>query len=323
MAESDRPSEPEQEQRPGGDGNATQFPADSFAVELGYYPGDYIRSSSSLDSSSSTGLHGMPLYSGNISSVSSNIGKTTGARYEQLSGEVYRYDQLDRLKTSDFRFYSSSTWNTTTQYATRYSYDANGNIDSIMRRAYDTLSSNRMDSMRLFYSGNTNRLNRAVDAVTGDPYKEDINSGQTGSNYRLDNSGNLVEDVQEKLTMTWDAGGRIRRVEKRPAMNRWTIIEYRYDALGNRVYQKVTDHPVSGATTIATTMYVNDPTGEVQAIYTQRCDSGDTCSSYHVEYPMYGMGREGIATSDSVELGMLAGDTTYTRRLGQKLYELT
>ena len=151
---------------PGGDGNATQFPADSFAVELGYYPGDYIRSSSSLDSSSSTGLHGMPLYSGNISSVTSNIGKTTGARYEQLTGEVYRYDQLDRLKSSDFRFYSSSTWNTTTQYATRYSYDANGNIDSIMRRAYDTLSSNRMDSMRLFYSGNSNRLNRAVDAVT-------------------------------------------------------------------------------------------------------------------------------------------------------------
>ena len=42
-----------------------------------------------------------------------------------------------------------------------------------------------------------------------------------------------------------------------------------------------------------------------------------------VEYPMYGLGREGIATRDSVELGVLAGDTTYTRRLGQKLYELT
>ena len=93
--------------------------------------------------------------------------------------------------------------------------------------------------------------------------------------------------------MTWVAGGRIRRVEKRAAMNRWTIIEYRYDALGNRVYQKVTDHPVSGATTIATTMYVNDASGMAQAIYTQRCDSGDTCSSYQSSIRCMGWAARG------------------------------
>ncbi len=260
---------------PGGDGLSTAYPADSFALELGYYRGDYVRSGSSLDSSSSTGLRGSPLYSGNITSTSTHVGKQTGGRYEQLSGEVYRYDQLERLTSSDFRFYDAGTWNQTTEYASRYAYTRDGDLDTLVRRAYDTLGSNRMDSLVYRYAGGgslNHRLVRVEEAVTGEPYVEDIGPGQSMMNYQYDRSGNLVRDEQEKLSLRWNGSGKLSRMEKRVAANRWTIAEYLYDAQGNRVRRELFERvPGSPMMSARTTWYVHDAVGRVISIYEQQC----------------------------------------------------
>ena len=149
-----------------------------------------------------------------------------------------------------------------------------------MRRAYDTLGSNKMDSLVYRYQGggsaDNNKLNRVDEAVTGDPYKEDFGPGQTGMNYRWDHSGNLVRDEQEKMSLFWDGSGKLKRVEKRPALNRWTIVEYTYDATGNRIKRVVSNHiPSVSTTAVTTTFYVYDAGGTVVAIYEQSCNPPD------------------------------------------------
>ncbi|MEP7220542.1 MAG: thrombospondin type 3 repeat-containing protein, partial [Bacteroidota bacterium] len=267
---------------PGQDGTVNTYAPDSFAVALNYYPGDFARSGSVLDSSKATGLRGPPLFDGNISSTTSHLGDSMQLKYRGLTGETYRYDQLGRLKSSTFRPFDSATshWDTTSQYATSYTYDPNGNIDSLRRNAYTVSGAMAMDSLRYRYvtagSGEpTNKLDRVQDAVAGKPYTDDISSGQTTGNYQYDANGRLTADASENgMAVTWTHDGKVSKITSTDSSfgtPHHMQMDYLYDGGGNCVRKSVSRWVGTGTKTIEHTYYVYGADGNVMAIYQQTC----------------------------------------------------
>lgn len=255
---------------PGHDGASNNFPADSFAVQLGYFKGDFIHSGSKFDSTSALDPTSVPLYDGNIASTTSNIGHSIGAKFEGLTAETYRYDQLGRIDSSKFLF-RDGAWKTPTggDYATSYDYDPNGNLDTLRRAGFDTSSATTMDNLRYKYKSGTNQLDHVEDAVTGRPYKEDLRN-QSTANYSYDAVGNLISDASEGISsITWDQAGRVKTMSK-SAGGTSTSVAYKYDAMGNRV-RKVETNTTFGVPTTKTTYYVHDAQGVVMAIYESTC----------------------------------------------------
>ena len=117
------------------------------------------------------------------------------------------------------------------------------------------------------------------------------------STFQYDAIGNLISDSGEGVTnITWTPYGKVRSVNHSDG----TVVNYRYDATGNRVEKSV----VKGTTTNST-RYIRDASGNVLAIY-----QNDSLT----EQPIYGSSR----------LGMYAGETTPgERQLGHRRYELS
>ena len=117
------------------------------------------------------------------------------------------------------------------------------------------------------------------------------------STFQYDAIGNLIADGGEGTNISWTPYGKVRSVTH----NDGTIVNYRYDATGNRVEKRIT----SSGGSINTTRYVRDASGNVLAIY-----ENDQLS----EQPIYGSSR----------LGTYAGQTTPgQRQLGHRKYELS
>jgi uncharacterized protein RhaS with RHS repeats len=89
-----------------------------------------------------------------------------------------------------------------------------------------------MDDLTFKYTGN--RLDRVEDGYKNSgTYLNDIED-QASINYTYDKIGNLISDVQEGITgIFWNVYGKIREIRKGS-----TVIKYRYDASGNRVYKE-------------------------------------------------------------------------------------
>ncbi|MCC5945474.1 MAG: RHS repeat protein [Bernardetiaceae bacterium] len=184
---------------------------DAFAFSLDYFTGDYkaINSTQTFATTAYTSL-----YNGNIGAM------TTELSTFEAQTMVYRYDQLNRIKTA----HSQSS---ATSYASRYSYDANGNILSLSRR-------NKLGALidDLQYDYNTllnNRLHRVHD-LSGDP------TGVAGNQtYSYDAIGNLTSNPEDDvLSIEWNTYGKIASVTKSEAQ-----IFYQYDAIDNRSLKKV------------------------------------------------------------------------------------
>lgn len=137
----------------------------------------------------------------------------------------YHYDQLNRIVADVYNGLNVSSGTFTpvsvNDYKERVSYDPNGNILTYDRHGDAARLS--MDSLKYFYTANTNRLHKvtdaAADAAPGDYSKyNDIKQGQTDDNYGYDEIGNLVADNAESITnVTWNVYGKIaiKMAEKR------------------------------------------------------------------------------------------------------------
>ncbi|MCC5945521.1 MAG: hypothetical protein JJT94_11350, partial [Bernardetiaceae bacterium] len=183
-----------------------------------------------------------------------------------------------------------------TSYASRYSYDANGNILSLSRR-------NKLEDLidDLQYDYNTllnNRLHRVHD-LSGDP------TGVAGNqSYSYDAIGNLTSNPEDDvLEIEWNTYGKIASVTKSEAQ-----IFYQYDALGNRSLKKIIkNEEIEGEIVAITkkTHYLRDATGNVLATYEDESLS---------EWTVYGSSR----------LGVVRGENPKKRRtLGKKFFELS
>ena len=276
-----------QNKDPGKDGLSTyghaEVAADSFAIILNYHPLDFRGSGQSYYTFSTVPGFGadelmpVPLYDGNISSIDLHIGKKAGGnQLEERVGTSYRYDQLGRLDSSRLHTFDAGTetWNDFGQeYLTTYDYDANGNIVELVRHGFDHSGATLMDSLVYNYKAATsNQLDWVKEVVAGDAYTEDIENTQSATNYEYDEIGNLIEDYDEGgMSMTWEAGGRVKSVSHALTGGTGHSIDYTYDAGGSRVVKEVTtaNGPV---VTTTSTFYVRDAVGTVVAIYEKTCE---------------------------------------------------
>lgn len=279
------------------------YASDAFGMMLGYYTGDFTRTyttggttvPSAFNSSTSISgqfkkYHLQPtknLYNGNIASWTSNSlasGAATPLQYDgALTGYVYEYDMLNRLRKADFKLYTGNPnsygeTTTTDQYNEKYTYDPNGNVQTLERHGPNGMMDNL--TYQYYLNDDRNRLRRVFDGVTGATYDMDVDDqpdepgyAETpptrfpqNDYYTYDQIGNLIGDKQEGTTVTWSVYGKVLNVTKTGGEQ----ISFIYDASGNRVVKTV----LSPSAVEKKTFYVYDAGGKVLAIYEKDCNIG-------------------------------------------------
>ena len=300
---------------------------DAFGFSLNYFTGDYkpigtgvtpfITVPMALPADPTSGIStGNQLFNGNIGAMAVNIEKLS-----QTLVYGYRYDQLNRIVRMDaFRGFENSdnSFDPTrlNMYHEAVTYDPNGNIRKYLRNGTDATSGSLdMDSLTYKYYANTNKLRRVTDAVSSGNYTDDIDNQSDTSNYLYDAIGNLIRDKSENInSIEWTVYGKIKSIIKLGG----AIINYTYDASGNRISKAVT---VSGVTT--TTYYVRDASGNVMSIYKASDSEVSEGDLTQTEIHLYGSNRLGIFNVNT-NVQCPAGDTnlvTFAR--GYKVFELS
>jgi RHS repeat-associated protein len=257
------------------------------------------------------------LYNGNIRSMYTNIQPFGGL------GMHYRYDQLNRFKSQTAFDIESQTPSANAAYSMKMKYDPNGNIQSLLRNG--TVANPAMDDLFYIYYNNdgslytgdptnpnaTNKLAFVKDGVGQTAETSDI-EGQNENNYSYDAIGNMISDVQEGLTITYNAQNKVRQIIKTEGK----IIRFEYDALGNRIKKYIAN--TEGKTA---EYYVQDASGNPMAIYKQKQDT-----LFWNEQHLYGSSRLGMylsakdITGDYTISSNITNDQTYRNT---SLYELT
>ena len=330
----------------------TNVAADAVGYSLGYFKGDYspvggYDAQAFYNSYVSHTIMTFPdqppsyepgsdLFNGNISWATYAInGIDNGA----TAGYTYGYDQLNRLYIMNRHAYPQGTvyleWNINTllqDYHEQISYDPNGNIRTYFRNG--AASQLSMDNLTYQYEKNasgqlvSNKLRYIHDQAADASYTTDIDNQTSNTlaqvqaenstsiasdNYQYDGIGNLVKDTKEGISaVTWSVYGKIKTITKTDG----TVINYTYDASGNRISKTVT---ISGVT--KGTFYVRDASGNTMSVYT----SGNTAiNSSHLtqsEIHLYGSSRLGVYNTNlDVEGTVSSSITIFTR--GNKFFEM-
>jgi RHS repeat-associated protein len=292
-------------------------PKDVFGYSLKYYQGDYksigIQNPQEHALAKEDALYQKTknLYNGNISAMVTSIEpfmEDENGVYEGPQATTYGYDQLNRL-VSSIAYTSGNTMRTgndwlglyeTDAYKTSYSYDANGNIMKLTRKDNDGQA---MDNFTYSYKSTNNQLLSVSDAVNNNAAKKlgDIQPGQSAENYKYDGIGNLIEDKQEEIkNIAWQANGKVKSVTRTPLSTK-PDLEFKYDALGQRVAKIVKPKNPNGEllpeSEWETTWYVRDAQGNEMAIYKQNYQTVGT-NVYKEqlkveEFSIYGSSRLG------------------------------
>ncbi|WEK17959.1 MAG: DUF6443 domain-containing protein [Candidatus Pedobacter colombiensis] len=189
------------------------------------------------------------LYNGNIAGI------TWWGKDHVKRAYGYTYDNLNRLTHAEFNQYNGG-WNKTGGVdftASNITYDLNGNILTMnqMGRLPGAASSIPMDILAYKYAPGSNQLFNVKDgvapAVTAalPDFKDDgNNNANTVEEYRYDKNGNLVWDLNKKISAI-----RYNHLNKpsRITVDGKGTINYTYDAAGNRI-RKVMVDAVTAAT---------------------------------------------------------------------------
>jgi RHS repeat-associated protein len=331
--------------RDGKSGSPNEWVArDAFGFSLNYFASDYTPVSNAAQTTHkpfvNTGLFGITnidnqivaseLFNGNIASMFVNIPQLGNAN---LYG--YKYDQLNRIRSMDmFKGFANgtNTWTSaavaSADYKERVQYDANGNILSYLRQGAASASGLSMDQMTYQYERQSNgqlksnKLRYVYDNIVNSNYPEDIESQTTltnegdvltdlstlnsNDNFAYDPIGNLIKDTKEGISqIEWNVYGKIKAIHKGS-----TLIQYTYDASGNRISKKVNNK---------TTWYVRDASGNVMGVY----EKEGTASLALRELHLYGSSRLGIYNVNINVEDMVVGlgKTTFIR--GNKFFELS
>lgn len=277
---------------PGADGTLNKRTGhDVFGMVLSYYNGDFKDGGSVFDASATTELKPeRDLFNGNIGAWTHQQALKLDdghLQYDQLKGQQFVYDQLNRLKQSKFSNGKGGSWSATSDYETNYAYDPNGNITSLSRMANNN---QLMDQLSYNYTDCTNQLESVDDAVTNAALFDDDVDDQNAGNYAYDAIGNLTKDEAEGITnISWTVYGKVDKVSK----NDGSSISFKYDAAGNRV--KKTVENAGGMVT--STYYVRDASGNILSVYTEKDES--VIGGYEkvltvAEQPIYGSSRVGL-----------------------------
>jgi RHS repeat-associated protein len=352
------------------DGNAgtnLRVGRDVFAYTLGYFENDYKASNATITTAlpdtrdqlwnryKTVMAPSYGLYNGNIAWMITDlkkIGQQKGARAKGMQAMLYQYDQLHRIvKSRSLTNYvvgsgfSSRTAVSNAAYDENFSYDGNGNIQTLTRR--DNLNVVIDNFVYTNYSG-TNKLryykimeNMIYNGVipTTDKVYQNVTIGgaatvPAGQNVIV----RAIDNIDIDLGFTMSGSGKSLRAYVLPD----TEGVFNYDAIGNLIWDqdqkvKITWTPygkvrqvtkedgtvtsfrydgagnrvekkavVAGVTTL--TRYVRDASGNVMGVY-----EGATGTTL-TEQSIYGSTRLGMYKG-----GRLKG----TRKLGTKSFELS
>jgi YD repeat-containing protein len=302
---------------PGHDGTNTtnNFAKDVFAMQLGYFTGDFNRNNNNPFSASNTSslnpASNRDLYNGNISTWAFNNMAHPNSidPYQGLTGYQYRYDELNRIRIADFKEHTTSTsFLAVSDYGTTYRYDANGNLYDLTRNGNTANGHNlNMDALHYHYyddAGNiydenstvptlpTNKL-AYVDDITSN-YTEDIDA-QASGNYTYDEIGNLIKDESEEIQeIKWTVYGKVKEIIRTTTSTKPNL-KFLYDASGNRI-AKIVIPDVSDPSQTTITWYSRDASGNVMSIYESVYATNSTSlieEIYLIEQPIYGSSRVG------------------------------
>lgn len=308
------------------------FARDEVGFTLNYNASDYVPTGAnpfSFDSDWNSNSMSPDLWNGNIRSMITSIRSFMDDG--KPAAYSYTYDQLNRIKSMDHHndFNPlSNTWggvSSSNNYSSSYSYDANGNLDTLRRRGMDGNIAKDMDEFKYIYTAGNNRLEYVKDPVPDGNFGNDIDE-QLPDNYTYDRLGNLTKDEAEGITdISWNLSGKVSQIEK----SNGTRIKFRYDALGNRIAKIVND---------TTSWYFRDASGNTMSRYTSKTRRTGTSlpiisSIYQEAASIYGSSRlgeykpnkliGGVLFTQSISVNSNANDIEqYQFSRGQDQYEL-
>ncbi len=301
---------------------------DVFGYSLHYNKYDYkpINSAADFFSAVSAGAPMVDLYNGNISRMATALSeKIPNAQAYNFGTQVsdFKYDELNRLVAST----KVSGKGADNAYATTYSYDANGNIETLTRKDGN---GQPMDNLAYHYTkdGNdkilNNRLLHVNDGAQSAPKLGDIydqgayaQNDLENLNYAYDKIGNLIKDNQEEIAeIKWNVQGKVQAIIRK-AESQKSNLYFTYDAMGNRV-SKTEQYkvPVGGVSAI-TTYYVRDAQGNVMAVYEDVKRSSSESFALKEQH-LYGSSRLGIR-----QVNLALYPSVVYPQTTEKNYELT
>jgi RHS repeat-associated protein len=309
---------------PGHDGEGitnTSSGKDAFGMALGYFPQDFKTAPGAW---ATTGVMEptLGLFNGNIASWTTWNDKPTGTM--PVTAEAFRYDQLNRLVSSNFSAYTNSAFAAVNDYSTAYTYDPNGNIKTLNRNTGSTATGNAalttnndylIDKLTYAYIGNNNQLLRVDDGVSAAATAgfEDVKPATVTTQYTYDKIGNLTSDITNNVTaIDWTVYGKINKVSK----GNGDIVTYTYDAAGNRILKAIS---TSNGALVQRTYYVRDAVGNIMATYEQQVNNQTAGAITLREHSLYGNSRLGVRRPFT---GAAQATGYYARNVGQKQYEL-
>jgi len=335
---------------PGKDGAAgpnAQVAVDAFSYSLHYFNGDYLSIGTqsanfiaTQAAGSNLGQLKKDLYNGNIGAMVTTITHPTTRAILPL-GNVYEYDQLNRLATArsfDNLDLNTNTWGSAgaEKYYNAFTYDANGNILTQLRKDQNN---NTIDSLSYKYHKNSsdkrvrNRLYSVHDTIVSSAYTDDIDNMSAfipdgniniDNNYSYDAEGRLIKDVQEGITnIVWRVDSKVKTIYKLGASTP-KIISFDYDAMGHRIAK----HVFNGSGTLErSTYYTLDAQGNAMVVYEREVNASNQTITFTVEEKMiYGSKRLGVLNDSLPMLG--TQNNTYSQKLwshvvGKRTYELS
>ncbi len=311
---------------------------DAYGFSLNYYDNEY----NSIDPTAQNFLAsvtGTPLdnasenlYNGNISKMVTSLTDLTGAKLD-VQGMAYQYDQLNRLVDAAAFASPNVALNNSFagvtdngEYHTEYTYDANGNIESLLRNGASPIQ--QMDSMRYRYTEHgsekiNNRLNHVNDPIasgnypnTNAPDTEDIDdqgnydpSHPFDWNYDYDEIGNLTQDLAEEIDrIEWTVYGKVKKVIRTTNNHDKADLEFAYDPSGNRIMKLVkprTAGVLQPQEKWKYTYYVRDASGNIMATYNRSLGASGVAPAIVVsdslkinDHHLYGSSRLGVEDQD-------------------------
>ena len=176
-------------------------------------------------------------YNGNIAAIRWRA-ESTGA-----SGRAYayQYDPLNQLTHARYAFWQNSDWDAENRYTADYSYDLNGNLQTLQRHGKTSAASETyglLDDLTYYYYGNTLK---AVDdnIITNHGYDfsdngSNSNSGQN-TEYQHDDNGNMIEDENKGIEVNYNHLNLPTHVDFTNGGN----IEWLYSAAGEKLRKVV------------------------------------------------------------------------------------
>lgn len=338
------------------------FGVDAFGFNLNYFKGDYDQIDNTVSPSLSAfaastdlrvanGVNGN-LYNGNITHMVTAIRKTDESKLDIL-GNIYKYDQLQRIKSMDAyatvtqadlqtnNSFAGAVSYRTSAFKETYSYDKNGNIKTLTRNGYgvgtgSSITGLEMDNFVYKYatSGtdatevlnpiNSNRLTSVLDDATlNGNYSTDIDGGQGANNYQYDASGQLVKDLDEDIDkIEWTVTGKVKSIIFTPSSTK-NDLKFIYDPMDIRVAK--IEYTNDAHTELKGTYYVHDAQGNVMSTYeyTNTTGESDIDELFLAERYIYGSSRIGLENmhkkmADKVDLSELPlGSLVYSESVNE------